>query len=593
MANLVALVDPDPARRSRYVRRIGPLMSPVPGLETGKTESGPFAAMWAASPRAPVSTAARGSTTCVVWGDAFDEGRRLGAEAVSRRWGPALAGERPAFFDGYHAAIVFHAEEGLVAGTDLLGLFPLYYACGEGVTLVASSPELLRYHPLFPAELDEEGLIGSMLVSGPIGNRTLLRKVRRLSAGDMLMARRGADVTVMPVYRMPDTEHLAALPFSEQARILDDAFRGAVRRQIPRDAPVGMLLSGGRDSRLFAGYLTDRGDDVTALTLGRPTDHELGCARAVARELRFRHEVAELEPATFPEAARLHARWEQLGTGFATVHVWSALGPLRRLPPHFVTGYFVDVFLAGRAAHGRGMPFDEFFPLLNHRGVRADRLRRLLRTDRSDELVSGVIERMRAEYEQASPLQAQRGWRFQIANAERHHTGTVPWRLSFASWPVLPFLDRQVLDAIGGLPAASLADRRAQDAILKTRFRALARLPLDRNSDNIEPLILPVRDRIRRGLERGWFTSRRGRGREGEQERRYLYRMYDFNGPGWVAIRRAAETHRDKLADLFDMDELAKLVPAPDVAVSFDDVIHDSFGSKLLVGMMLWGAEHL
>jgi asparagine synthase (glutamine-hydrolysing) len=497
---------------------------------------------------------------------------------------------------------------GLAVGTDLLGLFPWYFASApspagsaedsessEEVVIVATSPELLRHHPLFPEVLDQEGLIGSLLLSGLIGNRTLLRGVRRLSAGCMLVARPDVGVAEIPCYRIPDGEPLAHLPFREQVEALDEAFGGAVKQQAPPDAPIGVLLSGGRDSRLLAGYLGDRRSTVTALTLGLPSDYEVECARAVARELRFEHEVVSLDPTTFPDAARLHAHWEHLATGFATAHMWSVLGELARLPTHFVTGYVLDMLLGTRPAPGREAPFDAAFQIFNRRrGIREGRLRRLLRSNQSQELMHGVIERARIQFDEAASDPRQRGWRFQLANTERHHPGTVPWRLSFASWPVMPFLDRRVLEVIGRLPAATLTERRAQDAILRTRFNDLARLPLDRNSHNTDPLILPRSVRIRRGLEaRGILKPRRRGDAPDGQERRYFYRVYDFNGPGWVAIRRAAEPHRDRLADLFDMDELAKIVPAPDVPVPFDDVILDGFGPKMLVGTMLWAADHL
>jgi asparagine synthase (glutamine-hydrolysing) len=76
-------------------------------------------------------------------------------------------------------------------------------------------------------------------------------------------------------------------------------------------------------------------------------------------------------------------------------------------------------------------------------------------------------------------------------------------------------------------------------------------------------------------------------------ERRFYHRIYDLNRPGWRAVRRLAEPHRERLSPFFQMDVLAELLPPPDTRILVRNPIGDAFGLKMLLGFMLWSADHL
>jgi hypothetical protein len=156
MANFVVLVDADRSRRERFLKEIENHIAPVPGLATGGVAAGDLAAVWAAAPNAPISSIEGAGTAAVVWGDAIrGPGRqRMVAADLAVLWHDV---DRPATFDGFHAAFSYSESGRLTAGVDVLGLFPLYYASAKGVLIVGSSPELFRRHPLFPALVDQEG----------------------------------------------------------------------------------------------------------------------------------------------------------------------------------------------------------------------------------------------------------------------------------------------------------------------------------------------------------------------------------------------------------------------------------------------------
>lgn len=601
MANFVAIVDPVPARRHAFLRAVRERIAPLPALRTGQVALGVFAVEWAAGANAPVDSFQDATTAAVVWGDAIigDDAaelrrravqHRLDARGVATAWGGASGGI-PQAFDGFYAALHYDIEGGLTVGGDVCGLFPLYYAVGDGVTIAASSPELIGRHSLFPASLDPEGLVGMLLSHGHLGGRTLHRRVSRLSPGCTLRST-ATGIAEVPAFRITATASAMPSSFGDQVERLHAAWETAMARHAPTDVSMGVLLSGGRDSRMLCGYLGERARGMPALTLGRRSDYEVRCARQVARALGLRHEVAALAEPEQPANALLQARWEHLGTGFSNVHMWSALKPLGQLAPRFLTGYLREAldFVAPSP------DFEALFASPYSRGFSAAQLRRLL--DPSwHPVIDERLAVMRDAYERSSEHAVERPWRFQLVHYARTHPGGVPWRLSFASWPVLPILDRALLNTIASVPLASLANRRAQDAILREYFPSLARLSLDRNHHDTEPLLSgTLRHRINPLLvaareRRAWLHRRLGRERSAA-ERRYYYRVYDIDGPGWRAVRHLAEPFRERLAPHFDLTEVSRWLPAPSQALHLADPIQDGFRPKTLLGLMLWAADH-
>jgi asparagine synthase (glutamine-hydrolysing) len=181
--------------------------------------------------------------------------------------------------------------------------------------------------------------------------------------------------------------------------------------------------------------------------------------------------------------------------------------------------------------------------------------------------------------------------RFALRNRSRHHIGIIAWALSFGAWPVLPLLDRNLLECLGGIPTASFGDRLLQNELVAKRFPELATLPLDRNVT--EPF--PVRPRFRWllawHLYRSHMVALHRRLHRGES--RYFYRIYDINNPGWVGVRREAEPHRERVAHLFNMDVFSELLPPPGVSLKLEDGVSDASGRKSLLGLLLWSKEYL
>ena len=611
MSNFIVVVDPDRERRALFAKTVEPLLPPVKGLVTGTCVSGDFLVMWAAAACAPVSQVADEEGAAVLWGEAISApgSKIMDAKEIRRAWKSPTAFAPPAY-DGFYAAVVYHPREGIVAGGDILGIFPLYYYASGDVLLLGSSPELFRHHPSFHMKLDPAGLVGILLTMHILDGQTLLRGVLRLNAGHVLLWRDGPGTAELEHYRIPVTGKYVELPLSAHVEILDRVLNGIIERHASADRKYGLLLSGGLDSRMLGGFLRRKGvKDIVALTIGLPSDLEMECAIPVAHALGFRHRAINITDDEYRDCANLKVRWEHGSNGFNGITHWGLHRCLSGLVHRVVMGYIVDSIVSEPAgapysATKNGMSWEPFFTHHNRYGVPAETLKKLLRRELFDGLVEETVNKMRRRYESYSELEYYRAWLFDLHHYVRFHLGSVAWASSFGAWPVLPALDRSLLESAGGMPLATLWGRRGEKELLCTRFPDLAALPLDRNSWDMTPLqpslrwrlwrlMNSVRWRIRERLAYNQRSPSPGGGNLKGVERRYYYRIYDINGEGWRTVRREAEPGRERVLELFDRDVLDTLLPPPEVTLRPRDAIIEASGLKSLIGFLLWSQEHL
>jgi asparagine synthase (glutamine-hydrolysing) len=598
MASFVAVVDPDPIRRAAYVASVLPSLALLPERHVGQCSTGAFAALWAAGPRAPVSAAADSESAGVVWGDALAPDGGVVDSAVLREAWRVIPDGLPPAWNGFHAAVRYGNQAGtLVAGADLFGLFPVYYWTKGEILLVGSSIESFRRHPLYRSAINPVGITGVLLTGGLLDGDTVWTDVRRLPPGSLLSWSPTTRAREIRQYSMSATGAADAGSFEDHVSMIDGALDDVLARHVPSGRTTGLLLSGGRDSRVVAGALHRRGIPTHALTLGEAHDHEVRCARSVARQLGFRHTVAS-DPLTDVEAmVRRHVRVEQLANGLANFYTWDMVPLLGPLGERVLSGYSVERYIGGTARALPGSPADgDAFDRVRKKtlsyGIHPSVLRRVLRQDVFGAALDECEERLRAQFV-AGPADVDRcAWEFDAMHRGRHHAGSTPWRMSQAAWPSLLAIDQSFINVCASLPAASVVGRRAEDALLRTRFPALARLPLDRNSARLEPLLPSVAWRARRRLGERMPLAVRRSFNQWRGERRRYYRLYDINAPIWRTVRHMAEAVRARASDVLDPSALASLLPAPDVRIELREPITDSNGLKALLGFMIWWSEY-
>ena len=230
--------------------------------------------------------------------------------------------------------------------------------------------------------------------------------------------------------------------------------------------------------------------------------------------------------------------------------------------------------------------FDELLGNLNGYGFSAEDVAKLIPGHDGKRTVAELIEALREEWNAIDALPFQKAWMFQLNNRQRFHVGSIIWRLSLGAWPLLPYYDRNLLDAVTAMPLNYLSERRIQVDIIKRSFPRLATLPLDRNAVGPEYLVAPLyRKFIPPISEVSWRLYRlleRGR------ERRYYHRTYDFNAPGWRSVRREAEPYRRHAKNLLNQEALDTLLPPADATPYYANAVRDASKVKTLLGLVMW-----
>jgi len=175
-------------------------------------------------------------------------------------WGP----DCPRRFQGMFAFAIHERDSGRLAlGRDRLGIKPLYLAHEEGRRLrfASSLPALLAAGEI-DASIDPVGLHHYMtfhsVVTAPF---TILNGVKKLPAATVSVFEpdgRRADHVYWALTFERDAEDIETSAEVWRDRV-HDALRRAVDRRMVADVPVGVLLSGGVDSSLIVGLLSEAG----------------------------------------------------------------------------------------------------------------------------------------------------------------------------------------------------------------------------------------------------------------------------------------------------------------------------------------------
>lgn len=540
----------------------------------------------ASNPATPITAQQTGRTARWFFGAVREVQGRAAAVDSDESW---LTGDLFSDVDGeFYLGFASRDDGACCAVVDPLGLFPLYYASTPEFFLFASSMWPFGQHPDLSAQLDVDGLIGVLLTQGLVGGRTLRLGVRRLRPGHAVTWQPGRVATERRVHRWRPTTDLFHVSEADQLDSLDAALRAAVA-SAEGDA---LLLSGGLDSRLIAGYVSELRDrPVDAISLGSPWQYDVAFAREVANQLGWTHQALEVDHGLFPQHARLQVRHEQLSGMFSDLAFWQLVVDAHARAPTILTGFCGNNVLEP-LRHDPGQTewsFQRMFAACNKYGVSPDVLPTLLRVDHVDERIESVIDCLRDEFEEPGGEPFQQVLLFDLSHRARFLIGSVVWRTSFGVRPLLPYADRRVVETALSLPLSAFEGRQLQRMLLCRRFPNLARLPMDTATFFTRPVLPSLRTRLRHlGLlaVHGLFSRR---------ERRYYHSVFDLNGAGWRAVRLEAEAGRARAESVFDSAALKQLVPPPDqdIRTGSSQFFHAGSRTKGLLAFMMWASECL
>jgi len=187
----------------------------------------------------------------------------------------------------------------LVLVRDRLGVKPLYYAITADGVVFASELKALRGMPGVDTTLDRAAFDEFMTVGYVVNPRTIVRGVRKLEPGTMLVFEESKEPLREVYWRLqfaPDHSKSSS-EWEDETRAL---FEDAVKLRLRSDVPLGVLLSGGVDSSAIAATVArlqggTAGVDSFCTGVDVPgAINEFAWARSMADRIGTRHHELKL-----------------------------------------------------------------------------------------------------------------------------------------------------------------------------------------------------------------------------------------------------------------------------------------------------------
>jgi asparagine synthase (glutamine-hydrolysing) len=217
-------------------------------------------------------------------------------------------------------ALWSEVRQRLFLARDRLGIKPLYFSQTGNVFRFASNTQALLAAGGVDTDIDPVGLHHQLTLHGVIpAPYTILKGVRKLAPGHTLwMGRDARSAPQQQYWHLSATRPAEPVHETEWIQRIHDALRKAVERRLSvADVPVGVLLSGGLDSSLLVGLLSEAGlRDLRTFSIGfedigDEAGSEFDYSDAVAARFETRHQKipianSEVLPC-LPEAVRTMA----------------------------------------------------------------------------------------------------------------------------------------------------------------------------------------------------------------------------------------------------------------------------------------------
>src|SRR6059058_1213259 len=158
-------------------------------------------------------------------------------------------------------------KQRLVVARDAMGIKLIYYRITSGqVTFGSEIRPILAAQDSKP-EVDPVALNLFLRFRYTPSPLTIFRDVRKLAPGTMLVVEDGK-CREERWYKFIPTPFPTPKKKEEAACELLELYRGAVKRHLLSDVPVGVLLSGGLDSGLLLALMNEQGGPWPAYTIG-------------------------------------------------------------------------------------------------------------------------------------------------------------------------------------------------------------------------------------------------------------------------------------------------------------------------------------
>jgi asparagine synthase (glutamine-hydrolysing) len=259
--------------------------------------------------------------------------------------------------NGTFAVAIWNAKERtLLLVSDVLGSYPLYYAHVQGRVVFGAGARAAALAPGLPRAADTAAIAELVAFEHVYANKTLFAGVSVVAPGTILRFHDGS-LTATKYEDFQHPEYYAMHPESYYIEQWTEHMRRAVNRQARGPVPLGVLLTGGLDSRAILGMLSESGYPIKTLTFGDPGCDDEASAREMARALNLPHKFFPLAPDFL---VHLGAKAARITDGLKSSVHCNMIGPLTEIAQEANVLY--KGFLGG-TIHGYIVSHDRLAPM--------------------------------------------------------------------------------------------------------------------------------------------------------------------------------------------------------------------------------------
>ena len=211
----------------------------------------------------------------------------------------------------------------LLLARDRLGQKPLVYRHEPGRLLFASELKSLLQVPGVPREIDPQALNDYLTYQYVPHPRTIFRGIAKLPPGHLAVYENDR-LEVRP-YWQPDFNAEDDRPREEYARELRELLTAAVEMRLQSEVPLGAFLSGGIDSTIIVGLMSQlMKEPVRSFSIGFPVGEfdETSYARQAAERFGTIHREFQVRPDAMEVLPRLVWHYDEPFADSSAVPTW-------------------------------------------------------------------------------------------------------------------------------------------------------------------------------------------------------------------------------------------------------------------------------
>jgi asparagine synthase (glutamine-hydrolysing) len=254
----------------------------------------------------------------------------------------------------------------LLVARDRIGIKPMHYATVNGRLYFGSELKSLLQAPDLPRDLDPDALDHYLSFLYTPRDGSIFKSVRKLAPGHLLTWQDGR-IAIEPFWELPADETFTG---SEEDAVsgLRAVLTDAVRSHLISDVPLGAFLSGGIDSSLVVGLMSEvSGGRVKTFSIGfdEPEFDELEPARRVAEHFGTEHHEFVVKPDGVGILDRLIAHFDEPFADSSAIPTWYVSEMARRHVTVVLSGDGGDELFGGYdryLPHPRVVAFDRYSP---------------------------------------------------------------------------------------------------------------------------------------------------------------------------------------------------------------------------------------